>query len=83
VAIYSLGSSRRKFLDNQLEGTNNAVLMIKIDIGHGCQGPWPASQAVREFKKQFRVKTGVKWESRLGMEAEKGGSFTLTSIFGD
>ncbi|PPQ92485.1 LOW QUALITY PROTEIN: hypothetical protein CVT25_010430 [Psilocybe cyanescens] len=31
------------------------------------KGPWPAQQAVNEFKKQFRSKAAVAWEDRHGM----------------
>ena len=37
-----------------------------------CQGPWPPSIAVQEFKKQFKAKAAVDWEKRVGMVQKKG-----------
>lgn len=36
------------------------------------QGPFTSAQAINEFKKQFKAKSGVDWESRVGMEPKKG-----------
>ncbi|KAI0321004.1 PARP-domain-containing protein [Amylostereum chailletii] len=36
------------------------------------KGPFPASVAVNEFKKQFKSKTATNWESRRGMVPPKG-----------
>ena len=35
------------------------------------KGPWPASTAVVEFKKQFKAKTATEWENRFGMVQKK------------
>ncbi|KAJ7806141.1 poly polymerase catalytic domain-containing protein [Mycena olivaceomarginata] len=34
------------------------------------KGPWPASTAINEFKKQFKAKAAVNWENRVGMVAK-------------
>ncbi|KJA17358.1 hypothetical protein HYPSUDRAFT_46567 [Hypholoma sublateritium FD-334 SS-4] len=47
------------------------------------KGPWPASQAVVEFKKQFKAKAGVNWEDRQGMTAKKGKYMWLERDYGD
>ncbi|KAG7090734.1 hypothetical protein E1B28_009824 [Marasmius oreades] len=39
---------------------------------HQFKGPFPASAAISEFKKQFKSKAGVNWEDRVGMVAKKG-----------
>ncbi|KAG5642504.1 hypothetical protein DXG03_002701 [Asterophora parasitica] len=36
------------------------------------KGPWPASTAIGEFKKQFKAKAAVNWEDRVGMVPKKG-----------
>ncbi|KAI0073797.1 PARP-domain-containing protein [Panus rudis PR-1116 ss-1] len=36
------------------------------------KGPFPASVAVNEFKKQFKAKTGANWEDRKTMAPKKG-----------
>ncbi|THH11380.1 hypothetical protein EW145_g694 [Phellinidium pouzarii] len=36
------------------------------------KGPWAPGQAINEFKKQFRSKTGTAWEQRHGMVARPG-----------
>ncbi|KIK70344.1 hypothetical protein GYMLUDRAFT_183864 [Collybiopsis luxurians FD-317 M1] len=41
------------------------------------KGPFPASTAINEFKKQFKAKAGVPWESRHGMEPQKGKYFFI------
>ncbi|KAF9014771.1 PARP-domain-containing protein [Hymenopellis radicata] len=35
-------------------------------------GPWSEDEAVKAFKKQFRAKSGAKWENRFDMVAKKG-----------
>lgn len=42
------------------------------------QGPWAATVAIAEFKKQFRSKTATAWEQRVGMVAKKG---NLRSVY--
>ncbi|KAK0464174.1 PARP-domain-containing protein [Armillaria novae-zelandiae] len=37
-----------------------------------CKGPFPSATAISEFKKQFKSKAGVAWESRVGMVPKKG-----------
>ncbi|KIY45292.1 PARP-domain-containing protein, partial [Fistulina hepatica ATCC 64428] len=37
-----------------------------------ARGPFPSEVAIGEFKKQFRAKTSVAWEMRVGMVAKKG-----------
>ncbi|KNZ78174.1 Poly [ADP-ribose] polymerase 2-A [Termitomyces sp. J132] len=36
------------------------------------KGPWAPQVAIGEFKKQFKSKTAVSWEDRVGMIAKKG-----------
>ncbi|KIK47946.1 hypothetical protein CY34DRAFT_149122 [Suillus luteus UH-Slu-Lm8-n1] len=36
------------------------------------KGPWPSANAISEFQKQFRSKSGVAWPQRFGMVAAKG-----------
>lgn len=36
------------------------------------KGPFPSITAISEFKKQFRSKAGVAWESRIGMVTKPG-----------
>lgn len=44
-----------------------------MNVHDDLQGPFSTSEAITNFKKQFRSKTGVDWKDRLGMEpkAEK------------
>lgn len=39
------------------------------------QGPWAPAIAINEFKKQFKSKAGVDWDSRVGMVPKKGTYF--------
>ncbi|KDQ10244.1 hypothetical protein BOTBODRAFT_136978 [Botryobasidium botryosum FD-172 SS1] len=36
------------------------------------KGPWPATMAINEFKKQYRSKTATAWEDRKSMVAKPG-----------
>ncbi|KAG6837207.1 hypothetical protein H0H93_013075 [Arthromyces matolae] len=36
------------------------------------EGPWDPQTAIMEFKKQFKAKTAINWEDRVGMVAKKG-----------
>ncbi|KAJ3973280.1 PARP-domain-containing protein [Lentinula raphanica] len=47
------------------------------------KGPFSASVAVSEFKKQFKAKAGVTWENRIGMEPKKGKYFFLERDYDD
>ncbi|KAL6305692.1 poly polymerase catalytic domain-containing protein [Sparassis latifolia] len=47
------------------------------------KGPFAASFAVGEFKKQFKAKAGVDWEQRQGMVAKKGKYQWLERSFED
>ncbi|KAJ7651975.1 poly polymerase catalytic domain-containing protein [Mycena polygramma] len=47
------------------------------------KGPWPASQAIVEFKKQFKAKAATDWENRVGMKAKKGKYTWLERDYGD
>ncbi|KAJ4485480.1 PARP-domain-containing protein [Lentinula aciculospora] len=47
------------------------------------KGPFPAALAINEFKKQFKAKAGVPWESRIGMEPKKGKYFFLERDYDD
>ncbi|KAG8690265.1 hypothetical protein FRC11_012818, partial [Ceratobasidium sp. 423] len=38
----------------------------------GRKGPFPAKQAIQEFKKQFKSKTAANWEDRKTMVPKKG-----------
>jgi len=39
-----------------------------------------AGEAVNQFKKQFKSKTGVNWEQRHGMEAKTGLCFVSVCL---
>jgi hypothetical protein len=41
------------------------------------KGPWSAAQAVYEFMKQFKSKTGTDWKNRQSMQPKKGTRFNL------
>ncbi|KAJ7102466.1 poly polymerase catalytic domain-containing protein [Mycena belliarum] len=47
------------------------------------KGPWAASTAVLEFKKQFKAKAATNWEDRVGMVAKKGKYTWLERDYGD
>ncbi|KAJ7356738.1 PARP-domain-containing protein [Mycena albidolilacea] len=47
------------------------------------KGPWPASTAINEFKKQFKAKAAVNWENRVGMVAKSGKYTWLERDYGD
>ncbi|KAJ3481381.1 hypothetical protein NLI96_g7694 [Meripilus lineatus] len=47
------------------------------------KGPFPASHAIAEFKKQFKAKSGTDWEKRHGMVAKKGKYTWLERDFED
>ncbi|KAJ3905195.1 PARP-domain-containing protein [Lentinula edodes] len=47
------------------------------------KGPFTSAQAINEFKKQFKAKSGVDWESRVGMEPKKGKYFFLERDYDD
>ncbi|KAH7913845.1 hypothetical protein BJ138DRAFT_1145132 [Hygrophoropsis aurantiaca] len=87
-----VGSNKNKFYVIQLLhpiGNDSASLLYTRwgRVGENGQsqvkGPWPSITAVSEFKKQFRSKTGVSWESRQGMVAGKGKYTWLERSFDD
>ncbi|KAI3622559.1 poly-ribose polymerase [Moniliophthora roreri] len=45
------------------------------------KGPWPAASAIGQFKSQFKAKSGVNWEDRVGMVAKKGKYTWLGACF--
>ncbi|KAJ6573971.1 poly polymerase catalytic domain-containing protein [Mycena vulgaris] len=47
------------------------------------KGPFPAATAILEFKKQFKAKAAVAWESRVGMVAKSGKYTWLERDYGD
>ncbi|KAH9486025.1 Poly [ADP-ribose] polymerase 2 [Psilocybe cubensis] len=47
------------------------------------KGPFSSSTAVNEFKKQFRSKTAVAWEQRVGMVPKPGKYTWLERDYGD
>ncbi|KAE9409403.1 PARP-domain-containing protein [Gymnopus androsaceus JB14] len=47
------------------------------------KGPFSTSEAITNFKKQFRSKTGVDWKDRLGMEPKAEKYFFIERDYGD
>ncbi|KAI8983179.1 PARP-domain-containing protein [Trametes punicea] len=47
------------------------------------KGPWQPPVAILEFKKQFKAKTGVNWEDRVGMVPKKGKYVWLERSYDD
>ncbi|KAJ7226070.1 poly polymerase catalytic domain-containing protein [Mycena pura] len=47
------------------------------------KGPWAASTAINEFKKQFKSKASVPWENRVGMVPKAGKYTWIERDYGD
>ncbi|KAL0951402.1 hypothetical protein HGRIS_008098 [Hohenbuehelia grisea] len=87
-----IGANANKFYVLQLLHPNSSnsqcVLFTRWGrVGENGQnqtkGPFPASQAIIEFKKQFKAKAGVAWEARVGMTAKKGKYFWIERDYND
>ncbi|KAF8588473.1 PARP-domain-containing protein [Ramaria rubella] len=81
-------TNSNKFYVIQLlhQGSGNCVLFTRWgrvgEVGaNQIKGPWPAAEAIFQFKKQFRSKTGTAWEQRHGMTAKKGKYMWLQRTF--
>ncbi|KAF8917575.1 PARP-domain-containing protein [Mucidula mucida] len=78
-----IGDNKNKFYALQLlhpiSSTSQCMLFTHWGrVGESGQkqekGPFSPTQAVAEFKKQFKAKAGVEWEKRVGMVPKKGNS---------
>ncbi|KAI0035247.1 poly polymerase catalytic domain-containing protein [Vararia minispora EC-137] len=76
-----IGKNANKFYVLQLlhpNGNNSSCILYTRwgRVGENGQsqtkGPFPATIAIGEFKKQFKSKTSTNWEQRHGMAAKKG-----------
>ncbi|CUA76808.1 poly [Rhizoctonia solani] len=47
------------------------------------KGPWSPAQAVQEFQKQFKSKSGADWKNRRSMQPKKGKYMWLERAYGD
>ncbi|KAJ7171802.1 poly polymerase catalytic domain-containing protein [Mycena crocata] len=56
---------------------------VGLDGQTQLKGPFPAAQAVAEFKKQFKAKAATNWEDRVGMVAKSGKYTWLERDYGD
>ncbi|PFH54702.1 hypothetical protein AMATHDRAFT_52452 [Amanita thiersii Skay4041] len=90
--VVSANQNKNKFYVIQLlhpVGNNSSCVLYTRwgRVGEGGQnqvkGPFTSQIAVTEFKKQFRSKTGVAWEQRVGMTARKGKYVWLERDFED
>ncbi|KAG1769586.1 poly polymerase catalytic domain-containing protein [Suillus occidentalis] len=87
-----VGSNKNKFYVIQLLHPigNNAQCSLYTRWGRvgesgssQIKGPWPSANAISEFQKQFRSKSGVAWPQRFGMVAAKGKYTWLEREFED
>lgn len=87
-----VGSNKNKFYVIQLLHPigNNAHCSLYTRWGRvgesgssQIKGPWPSANAISEFQKQFRSKSGVAWPQRFGMVAAKGKYTWLEREFED
>ncbi|KAI0063109.1 PARP-domain-containing protein [Artomyces pyxidatus] len=87
-----IGKNANKFYVIQLlhpiGNSTSSVLLTRWgrvgeDGSKQIKGPFSASQAVNEFKKQFKAKAGTAWEQRKSMVAKKGKYMWLERVFED
>ncbi|KAI1785714.1 PARP-domain-containing protein [Ganoderma leucocontextum] len=87
-----VGNNANKFYVLQLlhpVGNNSQVTLFtcwgRVGETGGSQkkGPWPPSQAIVQFKEQFKAKAAVPWEKRVGMVQKKGKYQWIEKSYGD
>ncbi|KZV95622.1 PARP-domain-containing protein [Exidia glandulosa HHB12029] len=80
-----LGKNANKFYVLQLlhpiGNSSNCILYTRWGrVGENgsnqTKGPWPVSMAINEFKKQFKAKTAVAWESRRTQTSSAKNKYT-------
>ncbi|KAF7297838.1 Poly [ADP-ribose] polymerase [Mycena kentingensis (nom. inval.)] len=88
----NIGGNNNKFYVIQLlhpvGNDSNCILFTRwgrvgADGQTQVKGPFPASTAVAEFKKQFKAKASVNWEDRVGMVPKAGKYTWLERDYGD